>query len=354
MENKIKLSEFDWDSQHSLDELTMGTRDRQDFILGKSVGDFEKEFADYTQSNHCVTTANGTDALRLSLESLGISRGTNVITVGFTWISTYEVIANLGAEIKLVDITDDLTMNMDQVMQSIDGNTGCVIGVDLFGEPCDWHKVDIPVATISDAAQATGAMYNNKKVGNITDLTCFSFYPTKNLGCLGDGGAVTTNDAELAERIKQLRNHGQASKFNVNYVGWNSRLDTIQADILRAKLPNLDQWNQRRQQIADYYDDRFKNLFNTIKPKTQGVNVRHQYIVVSDRVEELQAVLSENNIESRRYYQNLAYQQPCYAINAILPKTEYYAKHNLAIPVHQFLTDDEAEKIADLVEKTLK
>lgn len=350
----IKLSDFHYEREHSLDKLCAGTLSRQDFILGKAVRDFESNFAAYTQAEHAVAVGNCTDALRLSLDAVGVKPGDNVITVGLTWLSSYEVIANLGAEIRLVDVDQYLTMNMDDALNAVDSRTKAIIGVDLFGQPCDWDRVKFPVATISDAAQATGAKYNDRMVGSVTDLTCFSFYPTKNLGCLGDGGAVTTNNADYAATIKKLRNHGQESKFNVSHVGYNSRLDSIQAELLDNKLPHLDKWNIRRREISAYYDEQFKDLFDIIPQRPNSYNVRHQYIVLSDQSERIEAALKANDIESRRYYSNLAYKQPAYNVNVSLPNTEYYSRMNLAIPTHQFLLDSEVELIADIVKRELK
>lgn len=350
----IKLSDFHYEREHSLDLLCSGTLSRQDFVLGKAVRDFEQAFAEYTQADHAVAVGNCTDALRLSLDAVGVKPGDNVVTVGLTWLSSYEVIANLGAEIRLVDVDQYLTMNMSDALSAIDHRTKAVIGVELFGQACDWDSVRFPIATISDAAQATGAQYKNRQIGNVTDLTCFSFYPTKNLGCLGDGGAVTTNNADYARTIKKLRNHGQESKFNVSHVGYNSRLDTIQAEILNHKLTYLDVWNERRRAISSYYDDVFKDLFEVVPQRPDTYNVRHQYIVLSERAEQIELALKEHNIESRRYYINLAYKQSAYNVNVTLPNTERYSRLNLAIPTHQFLTDSEVESIANIVKRELK
>ena len=350
----IKLSDFHYERDHSLDKLCAGTLARQDFILGQSVGDFEQNFASYTQAEHAVAVGNCTDALRLSLDAIGVKPGDNVITVGLTWLSSYEVISNLGAEIRLVDVNEYLTMNMDDALDAVDSRTKAIIGVDLFGQPCDWDKVKFSVATISDAAQATGAKYRDRMVGSVTDLTCFSFYPTKNLGCLGDGGAVTTNNAKYAATIKKLRNHGQESKFNVSHVGYNSRLDSIQAELLDNKLPHLDNWNIRRREISTYYDEQFKNLFDVIPQLPHGYNVRHQYIILSEQSEKIESALKSHNIESRKYYSNLAYKQSAYNVNAFLPNTEYCSRTNLAIPTHQFLTDSEVELIASIVKREFK
>ena len=351
---KIKLSDFDWERSHSLDDVCKATMERQDFILGQSVRDFEKDFAQYCQAEHAVAVANCTDALRLALQTLGVGPGTNVVTVGLTWLSTYEVIANLGADIRLVDVDDYLTIDPTDALLSVDSNTRAIIGVDLFGQSCDWDKLQSEVPTISDAAQATGARYHNRQVGSIADITCFSFYPTKNLGCLGDGGAITTANTEYADAIRKLRNHGQSSKFNVDYVGWNSRLDTIQADILRAKLPHLDSWNERRRSISDYYDQSFKNLFELVPVRPNSHHVRHQYVVMTEQADALQQELAKFDIESRRYYQALAYQQQPYGVETYLPNTERYSQLNLAIPTHQFLTDNQVSLIASIVKRVLE
>jgi dTDP-4-amino-4,6-dideoxygalactose transaminase len=347
----IKLSDFDYEKKLSLDQLCGGTMSRQDFILGQSVQDFESAFALYTQATHCITTGNCTDSLRLCLQSLGVGPGTNVITVGLTWISTYEVVANLGAEIRLVDVDEYLTMDMDQVNNLVDKQPRAIIGVELFGQSCDWDRLTVKLPTISDAAQATGGSYKKRPIGTVTDYTCFSFYPTKNLGCLGDGGAITTNLPP--DQLRQLRNHGQRTKFDVAYVGWNSRLDSLQAEILLNKLPHLDQWNQRRIAISDFYDEQFKNLFDIVPVRPNSVNVRHQYAVLTDRKQQLQSALKNANIESRCYYENLGYQQPIYGVKSQLPRTENISQTNIAIPTHQFVTDKQVAMVADIVKKVL-
>lgn len=347
----IRLSDFDYETNLSLDRLCKGTMSRRDFILGQSVRDFESAFASYTQSTHCVTTGNCTDSLRLCLQSLGVGPGTNVITVGLTWISTYEVVANLGAEIRLVDVDEYLTMDMYQVNRLVDENTRAIIGVELFGQNCDWDRLTTKLPTISDAAQAAGGSYKGRAVGTVTDYTCFSFYPTKNLGCLGDGGAITTNLP--SDQLCQLRNHGQRTKFDVAYVGWNSRLDSLQAEILLNKLPYLDRWNQRRIAVSDFYDQQFKNLFDTVPVRPDSIHVRHQYVVLTDRKQQLQLALKNAGVESRCYYENLGYQQPAYGIKSRLPRTEQISQTNVAIPTHQFVTDDQVSMIADIVKKVL-
>lgn len=350
----IRLSEFGWEKDQNFNEVFKSTFERKDFILGKSVKEFESNFASYCNSSTCITTANCTDALRLCLESLGTTRSSNVITVGFTWLSTYEVIANLGAKIKLADIKENLTIDLDQVESLIDENTTAIIGVDLFGEPINWRSKKFSVPTISDSAQSTGARYNNEIVGSIADFTCFSFYPTKNLSCLGDGGAIVTDHKDHAERIRMIANHGQKSKFNVEYIGYNSRLDSIQADILNSKLPLLDNWNKRRRQIASYYNQELKNYFALVPSDLLAYNVVHQYILMSDNTLELQQHLTEHKIESRRYYGNLAYKQPAYNLQIHLPNTEKASKSNLAIPVHQYLTDNEVEYVINTVKGFFK
>lgn len=350
----IRLSDFGWEQSQDFNNIFKSTLDKRDFILGSSVREFESAFANYCNSSTCVAVANCTDALRMCLESLGTNRTSNVITVGFTWLSTYEVIANLGAEIKLVDIDSNLTIDLDQVESLIDSNTTAIIGVDIFGEPVNWRSKKFAVPTISDAAQSTGASYNRERVGSIADFTCFSFYPTKNLGCLGDGGAVVTNHQDHAQRIRMLANHGQRSKFNVDYVGYNSRLDSIQADILNHKLPLLDGWNKRRREIAQYYKEEFKNYVVPVYSDPLAYNVAHQYILMTDDPRGLQDHLKKNMIESRRYYENLAYKQIPYNVQYHLPNTEQASAKNLAIPVHQYLTDNDIELIAKTVKGFFK
>lgn len=357
MKNQIKLSDFDYDKTLDINSVLSNTIDNTAFILGSSVSEFEQEFAEYTGAESCVTTANCTDSLRMCLQSLGIGPGSHVVVPSFTWLSTAEVVRELYANPIYVDIDDSLCIDVKQLQLLIrQYHVDAVIYVNLFGNVsnidqikhiCNKSTRTIPI--IEDNAQATGASYKGKPLGTTGVLSCYSFYPTKNLGTWGDAGCVTGPE-ELVAPIRSLRNHGQGSeKFISKAIGWNSRMDTIHADILRTKLPHLDTWNTRRREIAEYYRDNIK-----IEHKLQLINpdcepVYHQYSLLLDTPMQLQKHLSECNIQSRTYYSTPIHRLAAYENGQRLPLTEFLGVRNLSIPVHQYLKDTEVEYIVESV-----
>ena len=335
----INLSSFGYEQQNSFREFFKKTFARQDFILGQSVKDFESAWAKYCKQDNCVTVASCTDALRLTLQHLGVGPGTSVVTTPFTWISTLEVVKQLGAELILVDVDETWCIDYKLVESSVKPNTKAIIGVDIFGQQCDWAKLNsIGIPTVCDAAQSAGLKPQ-------ADYNCYSFYPTKNLSCVGDGGAVVSNHD--ISGIASIRNHGQLEKFNVVNVGWNSRLDSIQAELLLNKLPHLDAWNQKRISHAQDYKDKISNKlqFQPIKQNT----VYHQFVLLTDDKHNLQKHLAENGVQSRSYYDPLPCAKKPYQTSESLPKAKHLSKHNLAIPVHQYLTKSEINYIIDTI-----
>lgn len=335
----IKLSSFDFEKQHSLNELFTDTFEREDFIKGQAVHEFESNFANTCKTNHCVTVGNCTDALRLTLQSIGIGPGTSVITTPFTWISTLEVVKQLGAKLILVDVDDSWCIDPDKVKSNIHGNTKAIIGVDIFGQQCDWpalKKLGIP--TICDAAQSAG-------LPHMADYSCHSFYPTKNLSCLGDGGAVVS-DIDLTS-ITQLRNHGQSSRFNIEQVGWNSRLDSIQAELLNKKLQYLTYWNLRRNDIAEIYKNNLSDKVSW-QPIVRN-NVYHQFVILTKKKKELQKHLKTHDVESRSYYDPLPCDNEIYKTSNPIHNARRLSETNLAIPCNQYLTDAQINNIIKLI-----
>ncbi len=324
------------------------------FINGPAITNFEKQFANYCDTNESVAVGSCTSALQLALLSLGVGVGDEVITVPYTWVSSVEVIKQVGATPVFVDINkDDMCIDTTQVAGKITNNTKAIIGVDLFGNVCDLDalaKFNIPV--IEDAAQSTGADYKDKKVGGIATLTCFSFYPTKNLACWGDAGAVT-GDSKLLGTIRQLRNHGQRARFSADIVGWNSRMDSLQAEILVNKLPLLDQHNNRRREIANRYNTELESIVQTPKQNEHSRHVYHQYVITHERVEHIQEFLKSKNIQSRRYYTTPLHQSIPYRDNDTYPVAEFYSASALAIPTHQYLTDTEVDTIIKTIKQAI-
>ena len=355
MKKKIKLSDFDYDKTLDIAQILSNTIENTSFILGSSVAEFEKEFASYTGSESCVTTANCTDSLRMCLQSLGVGPGSNVIVPSFTWLSTAEVVKELFANPIYVDIDDTLCMDWKHLQLLVrQYRIAAVIYVNLFGNVCNIDqikKVCKKIPVIEDNAQATGALYKGKPLGHSDILSCYSFYPTKNLSTWGDAGCVTGPE-ELVAPIRSLRNHGQGSeKFISRAVGWNSRMDTIHADILREKLPLLDKWNARRRSIAQYYRENSKIRHNLQLINKDCEPVYHQYSLLLDAPMQLQKHLGEHNIQSRTYYSTPIRRLNTYENGQRLPITEYLGVRNLSIPVHQYLTDSEVEYITESVNK---
>ncbi len=236
------------------------------FILGPEVEHFERAFADYLGAKHCVGVGTGLDALMLALAALGIGPGDEVIVPAATFVATWLAVSRVGATPVPVAVTEEtFTLDPVAVEGAITDRTRAVIPVHLYGHPADLEAIadiarDHGLHVVDDAAQAHGARYRGRPIGALTTASAFSFYPTKNLGAVGDGGAVTTNDDSIAERVRMLRNYGAREKYRNEYLGWNSRLDPIQAAILRVKLERLDEWNSRRRRVADRYREGLSGL----------------------------------------------------------------------------------------------
>ncbi len=337
----ISLSGFGYeDTLKNPSKLFETTWQSKSFINGPAVKKFEETFAEYCGAEKCVAVSSCTSALQLSLLALGIGPGDEVITVPYTWVSTVEVIKQVGAKPVFVDISlNDMCIDPKEVAKKVSKTTKAIIGVDLYGNVCDideLKKFGIPV--IQDSAQSTGALYKGKRVGGVADLTCFSFYPTKNLSCWGDAGAVT-GDEKYLKAIRQLRNHGQSEKFAMNMVGWNARMDSLQAEVLLNKLPLLDDYNKRRRAIATQYNGNLHQFIEIPVQNTNSIHVYHQYVIKHKNIDRIAKFLLEKGIQSRRYYPTPLHKTRTYKDKGVYPNSEYCSKHALAIPVHQYLTD---------------
>tara|TARA_Y100000114_G_C11762518_1_gene330701 strand:+ start:1677 stop:2732 length:1056 start_codon:yes stop_codon:yes gene_type:complete len=347
----INLSAFGYEKRlKNPSRLFSSTWNDKSFINGKSVKDFEQKFQTFCNAQDCVAVSSCTSALHLSLLALSVGPGDEVITSPFTWVSTVEVIRQVGAKVVYADIKDDFTLDPVDVKNKITSATKAIILVDLFGLPCDVDAfMKLGPIVIQDAAQSTGAIYKRKRIGGIAHLTCFSFYPTKNLSCWGDAGAVTGNK-EYIDVIKKLRNHGQEKRFDIKMVGWNARMDSIHAEVLLNKLPRLDEWNKRRREIAHRYNEELQGIVDTPQAHSQSIHVYHQYVIMSMHKDKIQSALSNRNIQSRTYYPIPLHQTTVYKGDGHYPKAELASLNNLAIPVHQYLTDKEV----GLIIKTIK
>ena len=320
------------------------------YILGPEVSELEEKLAAFTGTKYCITCANGTDALQIAQMAFGIGPGDEVITPGFTYIATAETVAVLGATPIYVDI-DPQTYNLDvdQLEAAITSRTKAIIGVSLYGQCADFDainaiaaKYNIPV--IEDAAQSFGASYKDKKSCNLTTVACTSFFPSKPLGCYGDGGAIFTNDEALATVIRQIARHGQDRRYHHIRVGVNSRLDTLQAAILLPKLEILDDEMQARQRVAETYSQLFTEAGIITIPFIEAHNQSAwaQYTIQVDNRDEIQAKLKEQGIPTAVHYPIPLNKQPAVAdANAVLPVGDAVAERVMSLPMHPYLEDQQ-------------
>lgn len=326
------------------------------FILGPNVSAFETEFAGYIGTKYSVAVASGTDALFLSLKALGVGAGDEVITSPLTFFATSEAISYTGAKPVFVD-ADPSTHNIDvsKIEKAVTKRTKAVIPVHLWGLPADMDAVmqaaeKHGLFVVEDCAQAAGAQYKSKKTGSFGSAGCFSFFPTKNLGCYGDGGMITTDDKFVYEKLKLLHLHGSKSRGVHEMIGYNSRLDEIQAAILRIKLKRLDVWNDARRANAAYYTSIFSNLGIKCPSEPEGSrHVYHQYTVEIDEREQAAEDLKANGVSAFVYYPNPLHLQKAYDglgyKKGDFPESEKIAARMLSIPVHSFLSDSEKDTV---------
>ncbi len=328
------------------------------YILGKNCKAFEEEIAKFLDVKNAVTLNSGTDALHLALRALDIGAGDEVITVAFTFVATTEAIGIVGAKPVFVDIDPD-TFNIDvnKIESKITPRTKAILPVHLYGQPCNMDVImDIAkrhdLFVIEDACQAIGAEFKGKKVGTFGDIGCFSFYPTKNLGTMGDGGLAVTNSEFLKNRMIALRNHGGAIRYYHDEIGVNSRLDEIQAAILRVKLNYIDEWNKKRREHAAFYNELFKDVKDIETPKELDNTycVYHQYTVKIPNRDEVHKLLQEKGIGAMIYYPVPLHLQKVHAHlglkEGLLPNTEKNTKLVLSLPMFAEITEEEQRTVA--------
>jgi dTDP-4-amino-4,6-dideoxygalactose transaminase len=362
-DNKLQYASMEAEiSAAVLDVLASGR-----YIGGPLIEGFEQQFAAYHRVSNCIACNSGTDALYLALRALEIGAGDEVVTTPFTFIATSEVISAVGAKPVFIDINPG-TYNLDlkQLAAAITPRTRAVIPVHLFGQPVDMDAL-MELATaknifvIEDCAQSTGATWVRKKVGSIGHVGCFSFYPTKNLGGCGDGGAITTNDPELAAMMRVIKNHGQSNQYYYEAVGVNSRLDAIQAAILQIKLKYLDMWNQQRRAIASRYHTPLSQVPGIIipqeLPKGQGVWNQYTIRVLDGKRDWLRQKLQELGVNTMVYYPMPLHLQPVYAnLNyepGQLPLSEQISHEVLSLPMFPELSEEQQEQVIYAVKDCL-
>jgi dTDP-4-amino-4,6-dideoxygalactose transaminase len=326
------------------------------FILGEETGKFEEEFAEYVGSKFGIGVNSGSDALYLAVMALGISSGEEVITSSHTMISTVDAITRNGAKPVFVDIDPDTyLLDVSKIEEKISERTRAIIPVHLYGHPVDFDPL-MEIArkhnlfVIEDACQAHGAKYKNRKIGSIGDVGCFSFYPTKNLGAYGDGGILVTNDKEMADKLRKMRNYGQSEKYKHDFVGVNSRLDEIQGATLRFKLKYLERWNERRIKNAKIYNALLESS-SAIRPieKEYAKHVYHLYVIRHKERDKLQRHLFEKGIQTLIHYPIPVHKQKPYSTYDKLPKTEKICDEIVSLPMNPWLEANEIEIISNCI-----
>lgn len=349
----------------NIDFAIQNVIERSAFILGQECEQFEKKFAEYVGMNYCIGVGSGTDALRLALEALKIGPGDEVITVPDTYIATCEAITHVGAKVRFVDVQPQTyNINPEKIEKAITFSTKAIIPVHLYGQPADMDPI-VEIASrhhlyvIEDCAQAHGAIYKGRKVGTFGHVSCFSFYPGKNMGAYGDGGAVLTNDPDIAERVQLLRNHGQKVKYEHLVVGYCHRLDNLQAAILNVKLPFLDEWNAQRRHHADLYNQLLKDVPGIVKPYVLPYvePVYHLYVirVMDGKRDALQKYLTQMGIQTGLHYPIPVHLQPAYQTlghqPGDFPVSEKLAKEGLSLPMYPELKEEQIEYVSDHIKR---
>ena len=328
------------------------------YLLGDEDKEFEKNFADYCGVKNCIGCANGLDALNLIIKAYGFGIGDEIIVPANTYIASILAISENGCTPVLVEPDiNTYNINPDLIEEKITNKTKAIMVVHLYGQAVQMDKIwelakKYNLKIIEDSAQAHGAIYAGKKTGALGDASGFSFYPGKNLGCMGDGGCITTNDDELAAKIRALANYGSDRKYHHIYKGTNSRLDEIQAAVLDVKLPHLDKDNERRREISKYYRENIKNP-KIILPKAydEKAHVWHVFTIRTTNRDELQKYLEDNDIQTNIHYPTPPHKQGAYKEweNLPLPITEEIHKTILSIPISPVMTDNEVKKVVDII-----
>jgi len=345
--------------------------DSQHYVLGKNVAGLEEEIASYCGTKFAVGVASGTDAILLALMAAGVKAGDKVITTPFTFFATVGSIVRLGAEPVFVDIhPKTYNIDTDRIEEYLKKNrkgVKAIIPVHLYGQCADMAPIQAlakkyRLSVIEDAAQSIGAEYRGKRAGSIGDMGCLSFYPTKNLGCLGDGGMVTTNDSKLYDTLKMLRVHGSRVRYYHDAVGINSRLDELQAAVLRVKLKHLDEWSAGRIKNAGRYDALFAKagIKEVVPPYIQkrNLSVFNQYVISAAKRDELRAYLASVGVGSEIYYPLSLHQQKCFKYlgykKGDLPVSEKAAKQVLALPIYPELREAEQKFVVSSIAEFYK
>ena len=356
-----------------IDKAILSVIENAQFINGPEVSGFKIELENYLDIKNVIPCANGTDALQIALMSLGLKPGDEIITPSFTYIATTEVMALLGLKPVFVEVDPDtFCIDPAKIKESITNKTKAIVPVHLYGQAAPMNEImeialENNLFVIEDNAQAIGCDYllsngNTVKTGTIGHIGCTSFFPSKNLGCFGDGGALFTNNDELAVKIKMISNHGQSKQYHHDVVGCNSRLDNLQAAVLRIKLRNLDKYNAERNKVANYYDKFFAEIKELSPPQRaeNSTHVFHQYTLKLNDIDrnELRNYLADRDIPSMIYYPIPAHKQKMFeafgSSNTNLPITDWLTERVISLPIHTEMTEDQLEKICSTVLEFIK
>ena len=331
------------------------------YVLGEELGQFEEEFGKYLGINYCIGVASGLDALKMAVHLLGIGKGDEVIVQGNTYIATVMGITENGAIPVFVEPDEYYNIDVSKIEEKITRRTKAIMVVHLYGQAADMTAImklaeKYHLKVIEDCAQAHGAVHSGKKVGTFGDIGCFSFYPTKNLGAFGDGGALVTNSEELCKMARIYRNYGSEKKYYNQFVGLNSRLDELQAGLLRVKLSHLDSLNWERQQIAQSYLTNIKNK-NILMPRVRenSTSVWHQFVIRTAKRTEVMKYLEKNGIHTMIHYPIPPHLSEAYQYLGVgqgsLPITEAYANEVVSLPMYNGMTREEVEIVINTINK---
>jgi dTDP-4-amino-4,6-dideoxygalactose transaminase len=359
-----------------IEEALANVAASQQYIMGPEVQKFEEEAAAYLNVKHALGCASGTDALWLCLAAHDIGPGDEVVTSPFSFFATASSIVRAGAKPVFADV-DPETLNLDpgsvdnRVKRSASGKVKALMPVHLYGQSADMDKLcalaqQWKAVVVEDAAQAFGATWRGKRAGGLGDSAAFSFYPTKNLSCMGDGGMVTTNDDKIAARVKRLRNHGSDRRYYHEEIGWNSRLDSMQAAVLRIKLRHLDEWNKKREERATAYNVLFKSSglvgrrgaggrapVQILAVRKEAHHIYHQYVIRVEQRDQLRQFLAERKIGSEIYYPVPLHLQKCFGYlgyaEGDLPESERAAREVLALPIFPSLKSEEQASVVNAI-----
>ena len=346
--------------KRQINSAIRGVLNDTNYILGKHVEKFEFNFAQYIGSKHCVGVNSGTDAIIFALRALGVREGDEVLVPSHTAVATASAIVSAGATPVFLDINLDFyTLDVEQIETMATSKTKAIIAVHLYGHPCDMDKINyiarkLGIFVIEDCAQAHGSMLNNRKIGTLSDISCFSFYPTKNLGAIGDGGAITTDDPVIADKVRKLRQYGWDNQREAILTSGVSRLDELQAAILNVKLPKLDENNSKRRLVAKLYSENLR--LDSITKPTENENAKHVYHLYVVRVKNRDKVVEELNVNN--IFPGIHYKKPVHMHKAfkdfvrkenLLLNTENVSNEILSLPMYPELRSKDVFKICKIL-----